>query len=120
MRIKQQLLVTISVWGAFMLFLALTNPARLPVVMYIIPFVMLFIALFSLWRLLRTAKDIYVTGGRRHNHLGAVVCASIVLLLLLQSIGQLSIRDVITFVAIIVVGYLYVGRAKLDLLRRSS
>lgn len=121
MHIKQQLLVTVSVWGVLTLFLALSNPDKLPVVAYIFPFVLLFLSLYSLWHLVRGLKERYFTEkSKRHRHLDIVVCLSSVLLLVLQSIGQLSLRDVVTLVAIIVIGYLYLGRASLDLLRRSS
>ena len=78
--------------------------------MLIVPFVLLFMGCFSLWGLAQDVRVKYFSGARGSRRLGAVICLSTVLMLVLQSLGQLALRDVITVAAILCVGYLYMGR----------
>lgn len=118
MNIRQQILQTCIAWGLLGAFLALLNPGGLPVVLLIVPFLLLFTALYLLWRLVRCIRVTYFAyDDSVHRHLGTVVCATFVLLLVLQSLGQLTLRDVITVGAIIGLGYVYVGRTSLKLPR---
>jgi len=110
MSLKQQLLRTILTWASLGVFLAISTPNKLPVVFLIIPFVLIFAATYTLWNLIQQARIRYLVRGRPHRRLGVVVCTCIVLLLVLQSLGQLTLRDVITLAAIVFLGYVYVGR----------
>jgi len=92
--------------------MGLSNPSGLPVVVLIVPFVLLFVALYTLWMLLGEVKVRYFARGRPRQRLGMAVCASVVLLIVLQSLGQLTLRDVLTVAAIITVGYLYLARMR--------
>jgi len=118
MNLKHQLLYTASVWLLLLAFLGLSEPSKLPVVMLIVPFLLLFSALYSLWGLLQQAGVRYFGRGRIGRRLRMTVCISAVLLLVLQSLGQLSVRDVVTVMAIVVVGYLYLGRTSLSVNRQ--
>lgn len=107
----RQLQLTALVWAALAAFLCLTGPDRLPVAALIAPFVLLFAALYGLWALLQRFSIKYLARGRPHARLGAVVCASTVLLLVLQSLGQLTLRDVVMVAAIVAVGSVYATRS---------
>jgi len=100
----------------------LFQPSNLPVVVLIVPFVLLFAAFYSLWNLLGLLRAKYFTQkgaiARPHRRLGLAICLSATLLLVLQSLGQLTLRDVLTVVAIIILGYLYVARSHLDVPQR--
>jgi hypothetical protein len=90
-----------------------SKPDGLPVIGLIVPFVLLFFALYSTWRLLGLLRARYTTQGgelRGRPRLGVAVCLSLVLLLVLQSLGQLTVKDVVTVGAIAVLGYLYMTR----------
>ena len=115
MSLKQQLLRTILVWMLLGTFLVLSEPSRLPVVALIVPFVLLFAATYCLWNLTQQARIRYLDRGKPHKRLGVVLCACAVLLLVLQSLGQLTLRDVITVAAIVFLGYIYVSRVNLGL-----
>ncbi len=119
MNLKHQLLTTTLAWGGLLAFMTLFRPNSLPVVLLIVPFVLVYAALYSLWRLigsLRSRYFLFVT-TRRYNHLGMAVSGSLVLLLILQSLGQLTLRDIVTVVAIIALGYLYLARSRFVLPR---
>jgi hypothetical protein len=118
MRIKQQLIYTVTVWTTLGIFLVVLNPAKLPVIMLILPFILLFTALYSLWRLVQQFILRYSSGGFGRRRLGLGVSGTAVLLLALQSLGQLTLRDVVTLAAIMVLGYLYLGRTSLGLAHR--
>jgi hypothetical protein len=82
--------------------------------MLIIPFVLLFVALMSLWSLVvpllhRLFGQRGYAGSRR---LRITVCGSLVLFIIMQSLGQLTLRDLLTIVAIAAVGYIYIGRSR--------
>ena len=116
MKLKQQLITTSSTWGFLVLFMALFRPDKLPVVFLIVPFVLLFFALYSTWHLLDSVRRQYFAKGntdRPRRRLGLSICISLVLLLVLQSLGQLTARDVITVLAIVALGYVYLGRTVL-------
>jgi len=112
MNLRRQLLVSVLLWVSLCGFLATTIPSGLPVIFLIVPFILLFAACYSSWRLLQHVGVRYFARGRPHKHLGISVCASVMLLLVLQSLGQLTLRDVITVAAIASIGYVYLGRVK--------
>lgn len=113
MKHKQQLIRVGLSWGALLLFMVLTKPAALPVVVLIVPFILLFIALMSLWRLLQAIGAHYLIGrSPKGERLGIIACISVVLLLILQSLGQLTLRDSLTVIALATIGYLYIIRSR--------
>lgn len=117
MLLKRQTIYTVLAWILMGVFLIFSNPNKLPVVVLIVPFLLLFIALYCSWILVRGIISRYLPRDRPNRHLGLAVCVSAVLFLVLQSLGQLSLRDVLTIAAIIVVGYLYLGRISISLRR---
>ena len=111
MNLNRQVTITVTAWLLLAVFLALTEPAGLPVAALIIPFVLLFVALFGAWHSVQRLRLQYAARGRPHGRLGVIICASVVLLLALQSLGQLSLRDVLTVSAIVTIGSFYMDRA---------
>ena len=112
MKLKQHIIRTGVAWGALLLFMALFQPSKLPVVVLILPFLLLFSAFYSLWNLLNLLRIRYFSKQtwQPSRRLGLTVCLSGVLLIVLQSLGQLTLRDVVTVLAIVVLGYGYVAR----------
>lgn len=116
---RQRIVHTVTAWAVLLLFMALFQPQHLPVEGLIIPFLLLFGALYSLWNLMAALRVRY---GQHttlsHKHLGAVLCVGIVLLLVLQSLGQLTLRDIITLIAAASLGYLYLARSQFSAPKR--
>lgn len=113
MNLKHQTYKTIIIWALLFIFMAATRPNALPIIGLIVPFVLLYMALHSTWRVVKGLQARYTLTGVESNtsrQMGVVVCLSIVLMTILQSLGQLTIRDVITIGAIFVIGYLYIAR----------
>jgi hypothetical protein len=110
MGLRRRVVMNIVVWMSLILFTAISAPDKLPVVILIVPFVLLFMGCYGLWGILQDVRVRYFSGSRSSRRLGVAVCLSVVLLIVLQSVGQLALRDVITVAAIVVIGYLYVGR----------
>ncbi len=98
------------------LFLTLTDPKHLPSVLLIIPFVLLLLILYqAAITIFKLANDSGNSlGGKpsvvRPRLVAGLAAVFPVLLLLLQSIGQLSLRDVITVGAIVMLAYFYMGK----------
>lgn len=87
--------------------LTTTNPTHLPSILLILPFGLLFIILWCAAFLgLRTVRMTRLKSGR----LAMVLAGLPVGILLLQSIGQLAIRDVLTILAFSTIAYFYIAR----------
>ncbi len=113
MNLKRHIVRAIVSWGSLLAFMMLFQPTKLPVAALIIPFLLLFAAFYSSWDLLGLIKDRYFGRGERsklHTRLGMALCASAVFLLVLQSLGQLTLRDVATVLGIVWLGYIYLAR----------
>lgn len=89
-RITSQLAIIAALYAGLGTFLLSTDPRKLPVVLVVVPFLLLFVALFyTIWLLLHKI-------GRRRSAVIAVCLATLpVLMIVLQSINQLTIRDVV-------------------------
>jgi O-antigen ligase len=114
MRLKQQLIRTIVAWGVLVAFMLFFNPAKLPVVVLIAPFVLLFIAIYSTWGMVVLLKRRFYDKNNDpqapRRRLRLALCLSTVLLIILQSLGQLTLKDVVTLLAIVALGYFFLAR----------
>ena len=101
--------------GLGMLFFSLTDPQGLPPAMLVAGFIIIAAALYSGIRLLVKGLGLH---GRlssiQRNGLELGVTMVAIVLLALQSIGQLSLRDTITLVVLYLLGYFYVSRTAAD------
>lgn len=103
---KKALLLLLSVLTLIVVFTA-TSPTDAPALLLVVPFVALFALLFVGLLFLFEHKG--WPPARRFR--GAVVGAGVpVVLLVLQSIGQLTVRDIFTIAAIFVILYFYLSR----------
>jgi hypothetical protein len=110
---KQSIIRAVALWLVLLIFMMLTTPQKMPVLLLVVPFVLLFAALMSTWvALVPIARRIVGQRGYAGSpRLRITICGSIVLILVLQSLGQLTLRDLITIIAIAVIGYVYIGRS---------
>lgn len=111
----------LAAWVVLGLFMSVSTPEKLPVILLIVPFILLYIALYASWSLLDMLHGRYfVKEGKQKQHksLGRTVSICVVMLLILQSLGQLTLRDVLTVFAIVVIGYLYLGRSRFVIHKR--
>jgi len=85
-----------------------TDPAKVPSFLLIVPFALLFVVL-----LLTISAFLQHKGYTKTRSLQvAVLCAATpVLLLVLQSIGQLTIRDILTVAILFALSYFYMSRS---------
>ena len=92
------------------LFLMLTNPQDLPLPIVLLPFIWLFIAIFMAvqWSVKLRAEKL---DKRRRMILAGVSAALPVLLLVFESVHQLSIRDVLIVIALLASISFYMSRA---------
>jgi hypothetical protein len=120
MNTKKQIIRTATIWVVLIGFMMLTQPQKLPVLLLVVPFVLLFAGLLNIWALL-VPLTLRITGRRGYQgskRLRYTVCGSLVLLAVMQSLGQLTLRDVGTIIAIAVIGYVYIGRSRSQLAGR--
>jgi hypothetical protein len=94
-------------------FFAVTTPGPRPSILLIVGFVALDIMLSGAYLLLMHLTGLAVKlppAVRRSIYMLAVVMP--VLLLMLQSLGQLTIRDTVTLAGLFILGIFYVGRLR--------
>ena len=93
--------------AVLLLFMA-TDPNKVPSFILILPFILLFVSLLlfvsTLLRWQGMAKG-------RSIRLAVVFSAIPLILLVLQSIGQLTVRDVLTMAILFALSYFYVSRS---------
>lgn len=107
MKRKHVIAVLVGASLLFIIMLTFTNPTRLSSLALIAPFFLLFLILWCGSFLLLRASNF---GRNRSLRLGIVLSGLPIGLLLLQSIGQLTIRDVITILVFFGVAYFYIDR----------
>lgn len=104
---KHKILLGIS-WIGFVLLLFVTSPSQLPITGLILPFIFLSSAIyFTLCLILQKYTKLTEKKLKRFAVLGSV---AIILTIALQSLGQLTVRDVIVACVIIALAYFYITR----------
>ena len=104
-------LVVTLVGVLFILFLLMfTDPKKMPLVILVMPFLLLFITIYSGTKLLLSQTRLKVN-SRRQTMVASASAALPVLLLLFQSIHQLTLRDVLVAVSLVVLVVFYISRA---------
>jgi len=104
---KRKLHTAIGCFVALLALLLGIDPNNVPSFVLVLPFILLFTLLLTgiAYFLERQGLD-----GKKSLKI-AVLCASLpILLLVLQSIGQLTVRDVLTVGLLFIVSYFYVSR----------
>ncbi len=98
---------------ASLLFFCLTSPQTVPSILLIAGFIMLMVFIFCTLRLvlLGTGVHIRLSASKSRAFLitGTILPA---ILLMMQSIGQLTIRDVLTLSGLFLIGIFYISRAR--------
>lgn len=92
------------------LFFSFTNPAKVPSQLLIVGYGLLAVSLYVLSQLIGKALTAY--GGLRREavrRITRLVAVLLILLLGMQSVGQLAPRDVAALVPLVVVGYIYLA-----------
>jgi Mn2+/Fe2+ NRAMP family transporter len=97
---------SVSLSILLVLFMA-TNPANVPSFVLVLPFILLFVLLVCgiVLALKKRGMD-----PARSWRIGALIAAVPMTLLVLQSIGQLTVRDLLTIGALFLLSYFYIAR----------
>lgn len=105
---SRHLLIAGSSLVLLLVLLFTTDPSRVPSIILFLPFLLLFGGLMTVILYLLGLKGL--TGRKAMKVAG--LCAGVPLsLLVLQSIGQLTLRDVLVITALFVVSYFYILRS---------
>lgn len=121
MRHRNYKLVLAFINAGGVLLVLTTTPQHLPLVVWILPFVVLFVDIYVLAYLLL----------RRYPHLGKnkvrpqdvgsmrrfqalLIASGVILCLLLESIGQFSLRDLVIIAVLFGILWMYVARSSLS------
>ncbi len=118
MNIKAHFTRTILSWMLLAAFTSLFDPSKLPVMFLVVPFILLFWGIYSLWVFANVCRNRLLLGREVHTvhrSLGLTLSLCAVLLLVLQSLGQLTARDVLTVAGAVALGHFYLKRNKFTL-----
>lgn len=93
---------------ALLLLFFFFDPNKIPSFVLILPFILIFAILFIGISVIFEKRGV----GPKKRVKIAALCASLpILVLVLQSIGQLTARDVLTMALLFVLSYFYISRA---------
>ena len=114
MNSKQDIGKAVIAWLAVGVLFIGVRPDHLPVLLLILPFVLLYWAFYRsgvlIVRLIRHVQGKKVALDARPNNSAAAVSGFLVLLLVVQSLGQLGPRDLVTFGLIFLISCFYIAR----------
>ena len=104
---KRSFIVAIVSSTILLAFLLVLDPSTLPSFLLVVPFILMFVVL----SLVFYEGLILLRFDRLTARKLAILCASLpVLLLVLQSVGQLTFRDVLVLFLLSVVAWFYIAR----------
>ena len=114
MNVRKEVIRTAVLWGGLVVFMMSTRPSHMPVYLLFVPFIVLGLGVYSLWRLLvviytRTSgghKDL----SRKQQAAGIALSLLTAVSMGLQSIGEMTIRDLLTVTLLAVGAYFYFVR----------
>ncbi len=115
MQLKRQSIRTAIAWLALSGLLFVVNPNHLPVVILVLPFILMYLALYELWLLLVVIWQQFSAKPRAEADIrqsGKFLSLFISFIAILGSLGQLVARDVITITLLFVIGYFYLVRGR--------
>ncbi len=105
---KRSLLLSGVCLIAILALFMVADPNKVPSFVLMTPFVLLFIFLSSLVFAVLRGRGIPTA---RSVRVGVVLAAVPLILLVLQSIGQLTLRDVLTMAILLALSYFYISRS---------
>ncbi len=108
---KRRLTHTLLIWCVLVVFLLLTKPQNLPVVVLMVPFILLGLALYMTWLLVVSLFLPLKERQSARSILGGMVASTFVICLGLQSIGELTARDVVPVALFVALVYFYIVRS---------
>jgi len=94
------------------LFFGLTNPARVPSLLLIVGFGLVVVSLYAGLRLVMSIGGVYNPWFQRQQRPVGYITGVVAAVLALQSIGQLSLRDVVVLLVLSAVLAVYYGYSK--------
>jgi preprotein translocase subunit YajC len=105
---KRKLIIAAGSLAALLVLFMSTDPAKVPSFLLIVPFILLFVSLMFI-----ISSFLQYKGYTKNRSLqvAALSTAAPVLLLVLQSIGQLTIRDILTVAILFALSYFYMSRS---------
>lgn len=110
---KSNIYKLIAAWILLLSWLSLTNPTHLSVFAIFIVFTLIYAALYNSVNVLCLLFFVPSKGSIRRAKSVATVAATLgVITAALQSIGQLSGKDIIVASAVVVLGYFYLRRTR--------
>jgi hypothetical protein len=108
----KSLLVLFALWGGFFAIIFLVDPLNTALPLLILPFLLLFAAVYQTLKLFLQRLAPNMSSSRRN---AAILVSAIVptILLVLSSVRQLTLRDVLLIAALLLLASFYVKKSHL-------
>lgn len=104
---KRTIVILAGCFAALILLFFTTDPNKVPSFILVLPFLLLFLLLLTVIQTLLQKRGI---PNRKSLKIGVLGAAVPLALLVLQSIGQLTVRDVLVLAALFGLSYFYISR----------
>lgn len=107
-KLLRKRLIVVLVFAGLLIWLALVNPASSSPVLLLVPFILLFVLFYSLIDWLIQSLAISNKSNRRQSAVVWLLSLIADVILVLSSLGQLELKDLLTLLALVVVGLIYI------------
>ncbi len=97
----------VAAWAICVAFLLVTDPYKLPAIFLLLPFIIIFMATYY------TVMSVFLRKPKAHKNpkrFAYVISTVVAVLLAMQSLGQLTLRDLVVVLALVVLGCFYIAR----------
>jgi hypothetical protein len=109
-KLKPHTKLVLGLFSVDLLFFSLTDPLQVPSVLLIVAFLLFAVTFYQVMRqLFRLAHTYGVPVGAKATRLARIITGVIGVLIALQSMGQLSARDIWVLIPLALLTYLYVS-----------
>lgn len=113
MSLKTQTVQTSIAAAMLLVFVFVVRPSQLPVGLLVVPFVLLAWLYYQITVLLGLIIDkLRGVSSSGHKVIARAVAGFLLIVTVLQSLGQLGFRDILTFIVVFVIGFFYVKRMR--------
>lgn len=114
MKLKRKILVILIALSTLLAFMALTSPKDIPLYLVLIPFALIAVICFFLIDLILYIFRPGLERSRKSKLIAVAISVSFVNFLLLRSINQLSIQDILISASITIILFIYIVKFQLN------
>ena len=106
-------LILLLLYGGFLLFLFTTDPHKLAIAWLVVPFIWLFVTLFLTFIYIIDWFSTSHSHSRKQTTICGLLAATPAVMLLLDSVDQLTVKDFLLLLGLSLLGLFYINKISL-------